>query len=630
MKLYFIDLFCGAGGTTTGLHNARVSGANVADVIACINHDEKAIKSHYLNHPQTKHFTEDIRTIDISPIIKMVIELRLKEPDAIICLWASLECTNFSKAKGGQPRNADSRTLAEHLYRYIQGINPEYIFIENVEEFMCWGPLDKKGKPISRRAGSDYLKWITHVKSFGYNYDYKILNSADYGAYTSRKRYFGLFALPHMAIKFPEATHSKKAVSDQFGSLQKWKPVKEVLDFADEGNSIFERKKSLSEKTLARIYAGLIKYVAGGKDAFMLKYNSTSQKGVHVPPSVDDPCPTVACQNRLGVCFISKYYSGAPDSKNISVDGPAGTITCMDHHSLVQPKFITKYYSAGGQLGSIEEPAGTLSTKDRMAIVNPCYLVNYHHSSKVNSIDEPNPTITCKDKFAVVQPKYWIDKQYSGSDNHQSVNQPAGSILGNDKHCLVRCEHFIDKQFSQGSRNQSVDVPSGTLTTVPKMNLVTAKWIMNTNFNNVGSSIDEPNPTITANRKHHYIVNPSWGGNNGDINAPCCTIVARQDKAPLYLVSTDKGEVALAVYECDSEIMIKIKEFMVIYGIVDIKMRMLKIPELLKIQGFPDKYILIGNQADQKKFIGNAVVPLIPEKWIEAIYSELVQIKNAA
>ena len=100
----------------------------------------------------------------------------------MIVLWASLECTNFSKAKGGQPRDADSRTLAEHLFRYIEAINPDYIQIENVEEFMSWGDLDEYGKPISRDKGKSYLRWLDNVRSYGYKFEHKILNSADYGA----------------------------------------------------------------------------------------------------------------------------------------------------------------------------------------------------------------------------------------------------------------------------------------------------------------------------------------------------------------------------------------------------------------------------------------------------------------
>ena len=160
MKLLYIDLFCGAGGTSTGVENARYEGRQCAKVIGCVNHDANAIASHAANHPDAMHFTEDIRTLELSPLIAHIAKMRKLYPDAFVVLWASLECTNFSKAKGGQPRDADSRTLAEHLFRYIEAINPDYIQIENVEEFMSWGDLDENGKPISKDAGRLYQQWV--------------------------------------------------------------------------------------------------------------------------------------------------------------------------------------------------------------------------------------------------------------------------------------------------------------------------------------------------------------------------------------------------------------------------------------------------------------------------------------
>lgn len=142
IQLLYIDLFCGAGGTSTGVNEARLHGEQCAKVIACVNHDPKAIASHAANHPGALHFTEDIRTLSLTPLIQRIKACRHENPQALIVLWASLECTNFSRAKGGQPRDADSRTLAEHLYRYIEAIDPDFIQIENVEEFMSWGPLD--------------------------------------------------------------------------------------------------------------------------------------------------------------------------------------------------------------------------------------------------------------------------------------------------------------------------------------------------------------------------------------------------------------------------------------------------------------------------------------------------------
>jgi DNA (cytosine-5)-methyltransferase 1 len=563
MNIYFVDLFCGAGGVTQGLHNAIVRGKKIVKVVACVNHDPKAIKSHYLNHKETRHFTEDIRTLDILELIEMVREIRRKDSTGLICLWASLECTNFSKAKGGQPRDADSRTLAEHLYRYLEGLDPDYMFIENVEEFMSWGPLDDKGKPISKKLGEDYVKWRDHVKSYGYEFDYRILNSADYGAHTSRKRFFGLFARPDLPLIFPEPTHAKLPKEGVLTNLKRWKAVKEVLDFTDEGKSIFNRKKDLSLKTMERIYAGLIKYVAGGKDN-----------------------------------FIQKYYSGRPKGKVTSTDDPIGTVTTFANQSIVRCSFLHKYHGTGANIISEDEPSSTLTTKDRLALVRPIY---------------------------------WLDKCYSGPSNHSDVESPAGTIMTKDKYSLVKIKGFIFRQFSNGGEVQSLENPGGSLMTVPKMNLVNLKWLMSTNFNNVGSSIDNPSPVITANRKHHYLMNPVWNNiQNHSVNNPSPTIIAGQDKAPLYLVSTSAGRVIIAVYDTDSDIVVKIKEFMVLYDITDIKMRMLKVFELLRIQGFPEGYQLFGNQADQKKFIGNSVTPVIPERWISCLYEEFETLKAAA
>ena len=566
-KKTVVDLFCGAGGTSTGVETARVNNEKCAKVIACVNHDANAIASHAANHPEAKHFTEDIRTLELSPLVSHLDRMEKLYPSAFVVLWASLECTNFSKAKGGQPRDADSRTLAEHLFRYIEAIKPDYIQIENVEEFMSWGPMDENGKPISMYKGDDYTRWVTNVKLHGYDFEYRVLNAADFGAYTTRKRFFGIFAKKGLPIVFPEPTHVKVPT----GNLEKWKPVKDVLDFSDEGISIFERKKPLSEKTLERIYAGLIKFVAGGKEAFMVKWNSMSRTGKYQAPGVDEPCHAVTCQNRLGVArvsFLSKYFSGHPESKNISVEGPAHTIKCKDNHALIISDFLAAYYGNGDNVRSVDSPAPTVTTKDRLSLVSP-FFMNY----------------------------------YTGGGQLSEVGQPCSALTTIPKQRLV----FIDQQFGK-SRPAGTDKPLGTLTTNPKYSLVNClPWIMNTNFNNIGSSIEQPAQAITANRKWHYLMNPQFQSAGASINKPCFTLIARMDKRPPYLVVTESGWVAIEIYYTDSLMTRKIKEFMALYGIVDIKMRMLKISELKRIMGFPTDYVLIGSQSNQKKFIGNAV-----------------------
>lgn len=408
--VFWIDLFCGAGGTSTGIHFTDIKDMFVA---ACVNHDKNAILSHAENHPNTLHFTEDIRDFEVVKKLKYLIDqLRISYPNCTVNIWASLECTNFSKAKGGQSRNADSRTLAEHMFMYLEELDPDYFWVENVREFMSLGPLDDNGKPVSRTAGKDYANWIEKVKSYGFSFDAKLLNSANYGAYQSRERLFIQFAKYDLPVKWPEQTHTKDKTESQLFPMEKWKPVREVLDLDDEGVSIFERKKSLVDNTLNVIMKGITK---------ALKEN-----------------------------------------ENV---------------------ILFKYYGNGDNLNSINSPAGTLTTKDR---------------------------------FAKIQ--------------------------------------IIFNQYKNGNTS-SIENPLGTITTIPKSNLVS------------------------------FIMNPSHGGHTTSINKPSPVIIARQDKAPLYLI----------------------RAFMNEHGIFDIKMRMLNIPELKQIQGFPKDYKLIGNQTEQKKFIGNAV-----------------------
>ena len=591
IQIAVVDLFCGAGGQSWGVEQATINGKKVAKVIICVNHDKNAILSHNANLPDTLHLTEDIRTVGMEPFIRIVSLIRELRPDIKILLHASLECTQFSKAKGGQSRDVDSRTLAEHLFRYIETINPDYISIENVKEFMSWGDLDDNGKPVTMDKGRLFQRWVKNVKKYGYDFEYRILNSANFGAFTSRERFFCQFAKEELPITWPEPTHAKncediankikgnagqmKLLLGAYQKMKPWKAVKEVLELDDEGESIFDRKTPLVENTLERIYAGLVKFVAGGKDKWLLKYNSINgQTGKHVPPGIDEPCPVVSCQGRLGIVstqFLSKYYSGHPESMNTSIDSPAHTIRTKDGQALISTGFISAYYGNGDNVSDIESPSPTVTTKDRLALVSSQFLCSYHYNDAGKDINAPCPTLVTKDKLALATPQ------------------------------------FMDQQYGN-SKPVSIDNPAGTLTGNPKLNLVSCKpWLMNTNFSNVGSSLEEHSPVVTANRKWHYLMNPQFTSAGSSIEKPCFTLIAKMDKRPPYLVATETGEAVILIFDTDSPCTKKIKEFMAAYGIIDIKMRMLKIMELKQIMGFPRDYTLIGTQADQKKFIGNAV-----------------------
>ncbi len=318
MNYYFIDLFAGAGGVTTGISRTRFFSANIAKVIYCINHDKKAIASHALNHPECIHTSEDIRTAALQPLIDLVSEIRRKDPKAVICIWASLECTNHSKAKGHVNRDADSRTLANHLFRYFV-LNPDMIWIENVKEFIDWGPLeqkrdkdgnlvfDKNGAPvmipIKEKKGIDYNKWVKRVKKYNYQYDMKLINAADYGSPQKRHRIFIQFSKPHINIKWPTQTHDKLGRN----SLPQWVPVAPLLDLKESGQSIFKESK-VSEKSLEKIFISLKRFVPKRAKHWLFDYQYKN-----VGNSIEEPCPTlIARQDKK-----PKYILSAERNKTI-------------------------------------------------------------------------------------------------------------------------------------------------------------------------------------------------------------------------------------------------------------------------------------------------------------------------
>ena len=301
--------------------------------------------------------------------------------------------------------------------------------------------------------------------------------------------------------------------------------MREVLDLDDTGKSIF-REKKLSEKTLERIYAGLIKFVAGGKEAFLVRYNSTRPQDT--VRSLEKPCGVVTTANRFAltkVQWLSKQFSGSPDGKNISIDGAAGTITCVDHHA-----FITTYYG-NGQAVSLESPAPTITTQDRMAY---------------NTV------------------------------------------------------RFLDQQYGNG-KPASIERPAGTVTTNPKLNLVSVR--------------------------KNFLLNPQFASEGSSIDRPCFTLIARMDKKPPYIVTAEAGA-AIAVYEDDTPMEVQIKEFMALYGICDIYIRMLNEKELLRIQGFGDKYKLVGTTTERKKYIGNAVETHVATALCVSLYQEINHIHS--
>lgn len=634
-NIYVIDLFAGFGGVTTGA--SKVPGVKV---IACVNHDPLAIKSHAANHPECIHYIEDIKTLNLTELVNLVEKIRKEDPDGLIMLWASLECTNHSIAKGGMSRDADSRTLANHLIesedlhghvreRYVPLLNPDIIFIENVKEFKIWGPLeikvvthkkkvpvwpycpldikkDKKTKTVSFHPvwvgikalkGTDFNAWKNKVESFGYVYEDRILNAADFGAFTSRKRYFAQFVKPHVQIGWPKQTHVDRRIIEKgkinTKGLLPWMAVRNVLELEKHGESIFGRRlkngkrKNLSDKTYERIYHGLIKFVAGGKKNFLVNYHHSSQS-----ESMENPIGALTTKDKKAIAnvqFIDKAFSGSPEHKSSDIDNPGPTVKCVDNSSLATVQFIDKYNGDKPESRnvSIDEPAPTVMTSNSASLISPEFISTYHGSGdNCHSIDGPSPAIPTHDSAAIIRAERFVMNNFSGGGQHTSLEGPGNSVMPVVKSNLITADQFIQRDFGNAT-NQSVDNPSGTLTSEPKSNLVSVEAI--------------------EDGKEFFLINPQYVNSGASVNQPCFTIIARTDKYPPYLVVLKSGHYAIMIEEGDTPHMIKIKEFMAMYGIADVKMRMFFIKELLKIQGFDSDYKMFGTQTDHKRFIGNAV-----------------------
>lgn len=339
-----IDCFAGGGGASVGIEMALGREVDIA-----INHDPEAIRMHQVNHPNTLHLTEDIFAVDLQKYVK---------GRPVDLLWASPDCTSHSKAKGGQPRKQGLRILPWAVYKHAKTILPSVIIMENVEEIQQWGPLDENGKPIASRKGEDYKKFITAMKSLGYMFDSRELVAADYGAPTTRKRWYAIFRRDGKDIVWPEQTRSKNGKD---GYLP-WEPIWKHLDLQDFGNSIFGRKKPLAHNTMNRIARGLEKFIFKCPEPFMIQVNhgGNTFRG----QSIHEPIPTITSKHGYGIVtpLLIQYHSETTRSgvRGQKVTEPIQTIDTSNRYGLVLP-FLTKFYKSGtGQ--SVLEPIHTITT----------------------------------------------------------------------------------------------------------------------------------------------------------------------------------------------------------------------------------------------------------------------------
>ena len=359
MRDIIIDCFAGGGGASVGIEMALGRPVDIA-----INHDPQAIRMHKANHPDTMHLTEDIFKVDLQKYVA---------GRHVSLMWASPDCTSHSKAKGGQPRDKGLRILPWAVYKHAKAILPDVIIMENVEEIQQWGPLDDNGHPIPERKGEDYQRFISSMKSIGYEFDSRELVAADYGAPTTRKRWYAIFRRDGKQIVWPDPTHSRDGMF-----LPKWKECGDYIDWSDLGKSIFDREKPLAEATQARIANGIRKYIIENphpyivKDeralAFIIQYHGETKAGDSRGQLLTEPIKTIDTSNRYGLvtAFVTKFYkTGIGQGCN----EPLHTITTSPGHFGLVSAFLIKYYGTGcGQ--TLDSPLGTITTKDRFGLVN--------------------------------------------------------------------------------------------------------------------------------------------------------------------------------------------------------------------------------------------------------------------
>lgn len=358
-KIHAVDLFCGAGGTSTGLMLAAgMIEANVE--LTAINHWNVAIETHAKNHPEARHLCETLDNVD---------PRKLFPGGRIHLLVASPECTHHSIARGGVPCSDQSRASAFHILRWAEALYIDNILIENVPEFMTWGPLGVNGRPLKSMKGKTFMSFVKSLESLGYRCSHRIVNTANYGDPTTRMRFFLLARRGKQRIVWPDHTHSEMGGRDLFGETAPWVPAKEIIDWSIPGKSIFDRKKPLSPRTMARIEHGLKTFGGVKAEPFLVMLYGMSKSR-----SIEKPVPTITANSQhIALCepFILPQQAGAKNQLYVRpVSKPMSTIATRGADALIEP-FLVKYYGTGAGCQPIGKPLDTVTTRDRFGLVIP-------------------------------------------------------------------------------------------------------------------------------------------------------------------------------------------------------------------------------------------------------------------
>jgi DNA (cytosine-5)-methyltransferase 1 len=437
-----VDNFAGGGGASTGIEEATGFSVDIA-----INHDPKAIAMHKANHPNTKHYCEDVWQID---------PVQACNGHPVGLAWFSPDCKHFSKAKGGKPKDKNIRGLAWVACRWAGLVRPRVIMLENVEEFKTWGPLNRGHHPIKTKQGKTFNKFVSQLQDLGYEVQFRELVAADYGAPTMRKRFFMIARCDKKTIIWPEPTHApadSEAVKK--GLLKPYVGAYTQIDFSRPCPSIFDTSEQIKEKygikavrplapkTMERIARGLKKFVLDNPEPFIVQCN---HGGDRRPLDTKEPLPTITGKHGYGIVeptltpIIDKAYGGNYQGSGSRVDEPIATITTVDHNRLVVPTLI-QYHSetAQGEVRgqTIRNPIMTVDGSNRYGLVTS-FLSKFYKSGTGQDLREPLHTITTSPGHFGEVRAFLI--KYYGDATGQDIEQPLDTVTTKDRFGLVTIE----------------------------------------------------------------------------------------------------------------------------------------------------------------------------------------------
>lgn len=383
------DLFCGAGGFSTGAQRA-LDELGMPMSLVCVNHWQRSIQTNQANHPSAVHFCQDLSSL--RPIIAV-------PGGRLDLLMASPACTFHSRARGGKPTSDQQRMDPWHVVTWMTELRVVRLIVENVPEFQFWGPIDiRTGRPVKSRRSEYFSAWCNVIRGLGFKLEWRVLNCADYGDATTRERLFLIARSDGKRLSWPQPSHSKTGNGDLFGGSQGWRPAREIIDWSLPGKSIYTRKKPLAPATIRRIYSGITRFGFPEPYIVVLRQHMAER-------SIDLPVPTIAANGgHIGLAqpvlvnlqpasaptpfILSQASCGAPRP----VSAPVPTITtggAGGAHALISP-----YYGGGSGLtcASAAEPLPTVTTKGRFGLVVP--ITHADGSNRARSLEQPLPTLT--------------------------------------------------------------------------------------------------------------------------------------------------------------------------------------------------------------------------------------------